>query len=42
MPTLIDVEDVLEPAHVDVGERLHRQQVTRSSVVRDDVAGSDR
>jgi hypothetical protein len=28
MPTLIDLEDVLEPAQVDVVARLHRQQVT--------------
>ena len=42
MPTLIHLEDVLEPAQVDVVARLHRQQVARSSVVRDDVAGDPR
>ena len=42
MPTLIDLEDVLEPACVDVGARVHRQQVARSLVVRDDVAGNAR
>ena len=42
MPTLIDLEDVLEPTQVDVVARLHRQQVTGSSVVRDDVASHPR
>jgi len=42
MPTLIDPEDVLQPAQVDVVARLDRQQVARSAVVRDDVAGNPR